>query len=584
MREHLLCPSTEGCHVLARPWSEPLADFAVEEFLALHGLFTRDARSGGQIDDASSPLGNSEETEAARARMRHSTGPSPVKRPMSEAVASRIGSRLVAGTLHEILCEGRDREALRRAIVALEEASPPAGLTEEDTTGGRKDFFSRRPHALLMRFPGATAANGGGPLAALGAKAGKKWLRSCVRGTWLDPDRDDETDGRGSSGEKIKKRVSGSGASGGTLSRSIQSQKGPERRAHACVAWVETRRAFCLTRPVAAEAALRYVRACATLAKETDEARDEAKSRAERLARSAEETNDDDDAKERETSPTRGRRAREDIKTPHRAAPAAPALAAVVANLARIQGHSLVFDPFAGTGGLLVPAIALGAPFALGADVRAESANVGVRDAVAANAHASPLRGTRRRRDDLDRRDDELARPPRARRACLDAIVCDPPYGLRAPRIARGSAREKDALCADAGEMERATRVFCMRPVFRSATRTLRVGGRLVFLAPTHRSRREARVFGAAQTEGDRGADLAARRARRGSAVEPFRGGKTHRARRFETDEGDDADAEETVLAREFPGLRFVGACAQEFKGMTRSARVFERVAAADDG
>jgi hypothetical protein len=25
--------------------------------------------------------------------------------------------------------------------------------------------------------------------------------------------------------------------------------------------------------------------------------------------------------------------------------------------------------------------------------------------------------------------------------------------------------------------------------------------------------------------------------------------------------------------------LRFVGACAQEFKGMTRSARVYERVA-----
>ena len=33
------------------------------------------------------------------------------------------------------------------------------------------------------------------------------------------------------------------------------------------------------------------------------------------------------------------------------------------------------------------------------------------------------------------------------------------------------------------------------------------------------------------------------------------------------------------MLAREFPGLRFVGACAQEFKGMTRSARVFERIA-----
>ena len=213
--------------MLARPWSEPLADFAVEEFLALHGLFTRDARSGGQIDDASSPLGNSEETEAARARMRHSTGPSPVKRPMSEAVASRIGSRLVAGTLHEILCEGRDREALRRAIVALEEASPPAGLTEEDTTGGRKDFFSRRPHALLMRFPGATAANGGGPLAALGAKAGKKWLRSCVRGTWLDPDRDDETDGCGSSGEKKKSACPGPAPRGGLLVGVSSHKKAP---------------------------------------------------------------------------------------------------------------------------------------------------------------------------------------------------------------------------------------------------------------------------------------------------------------------------------------------------------------------
>ena len=150
MREHLLCPSTEGCHVLARPWSEPLADFAVEEFLALHGLFTRDARDGGEIDDdASSALGNSEETETARARMRHSTGPSPVKRPMSEAVASRIGSRLVAGTLHEILCEGRDRETLRRAIVALEKAE--RGKTDDA-------FYSRRPHALLMRFPGATTA------------------------------------------------------------------------------------------------------------------------------------------------------------------------------------------------------------------------------------------------------------------------------------------------------------------------------------------------------------------------------------------------------------------------------------------
>ena len=57
-----------------------------------------------------------------------------------------------------------------------------------------------------MRFPGATAANGGGPLAALGTKARKKWLRSCVAGTWLDPANDDETDGCGSK-KKTQKRA-----------------------------------------------------------------------------------------------------------------------------------------------------------------------------------------------------------------------------------------------------------------------------------------------------------------------------------------------------------------------------------------
>ena len=547
MREHLLCPSTEGCHVLARPWSEPLADFAVEEFLALHGLFTRDARDGGEIDeDASSPLGNSEETETARVRMRHSTGPSPVKRPMSEAVASRIGSRLVAGTLHEILCEGRDRETLRRAIVALEEAE--RGKTDDE-------FYSRRPHALLMRFPGATAANGGGPLAALGTKARKKWLRSCVAGTWLDPANDDETDGCGSKKEKSASRG--------------EDERPKRARTHACVAWVETRRAFCLTRPVAAEAALRYVRACTPKTKTKTKKKDGRGGGDGRLR-----TSDDDDE-------------REPRNEEHRAAPAAPALAAVVANLARIESHSLTFDPFAGTGGLLAPAIALGAPFALGADVHVTSSEsrslpgreetfgeLGERlgDFVVANAHASPLRKLQKKKmassSGLCLRNHEGT--PRSGSPLFDAIVCDPPYGLRAPRIASGSAVAKDALCSDAAEMERATNVACMRPVFLLTEHALRVGGRLVFLAPTHRSKREARVFGAAETRGDRGADLARRRARRAKEVP-----ETFSEKFPETEKPGNREEEEDA----FYGLRFVGACAQEFKGMTRSARVFERVA-----
>ena len=536
--------------MLARPWSEPLADFAVEEFLALHGLFTRDARDGGEIDeDASSPLGNSEETETARVRMRHSTGPSPVKRPMSEAVASRIGSRLVAGTLHEILCEGRDRETLRRAIVALEEAE--RGKTDDE-------FYSRRPHALLMRFPGATAANGGGPLAALGTKARKKWLRSCVAGTWLDPANDDETDGCGS-----KKKEEKSASRG-------EDERPKRARTHACVAWVETRRAFCLTRPVAAEAALRYVRACTPKTPKTRTKKKDGRGGGDGRLR----TSDDDDE-------------REPRNEEHRAAPAAPALAAVVANLARIESHSLTFDPFAGTGGLLAPAIALGAPFALGADVHVTSSEsrslpgreetfgeLGERlgDFVVANAHASPLRKLQKKK--VASSSGSFLRnhegTPRSGSPLFDAIVCDPPYGLRAPRIASGSAVAKDALCSDAAEMERATNVACMRPVFLLTEHALRVGGRLVFLAPTHRSKREARVFGAAETRGDRGADLSLRRARRAKEVP-----ETSSEKFPETEKPGNREEEEDA----FPGLRFVGACAQEFKGMTRSARVFERVA-----
>ena len=98
----------------------------------------------------------------------------------------------------------------------------------------------------------------------------------------------------------------------------------------------------------------------------------------------------------------------------------------------------------------------------------------------------------------------------------------------------------------------------------------LRVGGRLVFLAPTHRSKRETRVFGAAETRGDRGADLARRRARRAKEIpEMFPEKFPETEKPGNREEVEDA----------FSGLRFVSACAQEFKGMTRSARVFERIA-----
>ena len=80
-------------------------------------------------------------------------------------------------------------------------------------------------------------------------------------------------------------------------------------------------------------------------------------------------------------------------------------------------------------------------------------------------------------------------------------------------------------------------------------------GGRLVYLAPTHRSRDEDEIL--ANLDLDAGSDLSSRRRRRAETgdEEGARGSKwpTH------------------------PALRLVGTCAQEFKGMTRHAVIMEK-------
>jgi hypothetical protein len=83
---YLLCPSAEGCHRIARPWSRPLGDFAVDEFLALTQLF------GGPP----SPLGGPAAVAQARVQLRHSIGPWPVQAALSSEVAQRVASRLTA--------------------------------------------------------------------------------------------------------------------------------------------------------------------------------------------------------------------------------------------------------------------------------------------------------------------------------------------------------------------------------------------------------------------------------------------------------------------------------------------------------
>jgi tRNA G10 N-methylase Trm11 len=120
-------------------------------------------------------------------------------------------------------------------------------------------------------------------------------------------------------------------------------------------------------------------------------------------------------------------------------------------------GSSIALDPFAGTGGLLRPITeALGSPYVLGMDVVGGTCGTG-RDMVAGNALRLPLRG------EVSQSQNQTQSQTQNQMGVYDVIVCDPPYGMRAPRI-EGASGEKDPVVAGPRAMEAATMDF-IRPV-----------------------------------------------------------------------------------------------------------------------
>eukprot|EP00891_Asterochloris_glomerata_P003993 jgi/Astpho2/3993/e_gw1.00063.101.1_t len=160
-------------------------------------------------------------------------------------------------------------------------------------------------------------------------------------------------------------------------------------------------------------------------------------------------------------------------------------MAAVICNLAKERGH-LVYDPFVGTGSLLVGAAALGAA-TLGADIDIRIVREGELksgqpvniwsnfDAYKLQPPAGILRADAHRppfRHDLEE--------------VLDAVICDPPYGVRAG--GRKVAPRPD-ICVPEGKAHfPVTEPYlmgeCLRDLLDSAARLLRLGGRLSFFIP----------------------------------------------------------------------------------------------------
>jgi tRNA G10 N-methylase Trm11 len=113
-----------------------------------------------------------------------------------------------------------------------------------------------------------------------------------------------------------------------------------------------------------------------------------------------------------------------------------PELALTMANLACVGVGSLVVDPFCGAGGLLVPSLYLGARSAVGVDASAFQADPLLADNVAADCAALGLSGlTLATGNMLDWRSPTSALAALLQGRRVDAIVTDPPYGVKAAAV-----------------------------------------------------------------------------------------------------------------------------------------------------
>ena len=249
---------------------------------------------------------------------------------------------------------------------------------------------------------------------------------------------------------------------------------------------------------------------------------------------------------------------------------------------------------------MLTPAIALGALHVLGLDI---ADNV---EAPAASSAAPPSPAEAGAKQKLERLRANARRLPFRQWSSggsggglFDAMICDPPYGLRKPRMLSGGS--KDAPVQNATEMQAAV-AAAMAPVvnFAAGPAGLVPKGRLVFLFPSF-------DFTEAKGKGTRAAEANAIKAANAAAAAVA---ATEDARPAALDPSPTADSADSTAARaqaavrtadsngsvrppmipgqdgydalvaavpRHPGLRLVSICAQEFKGMTRHAVVMAR-------
>jgi len=169
-------------------------------------------------------------------------------------------------------------------------------------------------------------------------------------------------------------------------------------------------------------------------------------------------------------------------------------LSLIMSNLGMVQKGSFVYDPFVGTGSILFTC-GLRGGYCFGSDIDIRILRGRVGNIPLTNATPTPFTNFRDfdlPRPELVRCDTSIyTRHYRDHRPLYDAIVCDPPYGIRAGARKSGSKFTEPRPIQEEHRHDHIaqTRPYAVSDVMGDlldvASRTLVLGGRLVYIIPS---------------------------------------------------------------------------------------------------
>lgn len=183
-------------------------------------------------------------------------------------------------------------------------------------------------------------------------------------------------------------------------------------------------------------------------------------------------------------------------------------MALLMSNMGLVQPHDLVIDPFVGTGSVLIPCATHGA-ICFGTDI---DIRVLLGTGVGVSGGGAPVDSDGDKRvnivsnfkqyglplPELIRADNSLSPMVTKCRGYFDAVVCDPPYGIRAGARKSGRKRPKQLQTTEGDDAlpphkqqnyipptQPYAAEDVMNDLLEFSAQTLREGGRLVYLLPT---------------------------------------------------------------------------------------------------